>query len=107
MAAVIPLVGQAINDADLRRRIDSALGVVQRALDAQSNVLEGARLLVNVAIGTGDTRIYHGLGRSPVSWLVARPSGNAVVWEQTTSPAPGEYLLLRASAAVTCDLVVW
>lgn len=72
----------------------------------EAHPLAAARL-VTATIGTGDTTIFHGLGRVPTGWWVASPNASATVWSQTASAIPAETIVLRASAAVTVTLVVF
>lgn len=65
-----------------------------------------ARLLTNQAIGTSETPIAHGLGRTigaPRAVFVT-PYADARVWR--TKAPDSERLYLAASAAVSADLLV-
>lgn len=93
-----------IGDAQMQRLID----IIETAL----NELEGSpfagAVVVTQAIGTGDTRVYHGLGRVPKYFWVVRASADVRVFDgavpETTDSA--NYITLRASSAQTVTLAV-
>ncbi len=58
------------------------------------------------AIATSDTRVYHGLGRAARGRIIVYQSADARVWDVASSN-PSEYMVLRASAAVTVKLMVF
>jgi hypothetical protein len=86
---------------------DRALSTVAEALSALAALPAnaGAPAIVSQALTTSDTRVYHGLGRAPLGWLVCGQTADATVYEVSTSDAPSEYINLRASASVTARLL--
>lgn len=71
---------------------------------AQRGLL-GSVELVDVEVGTSDTRVAHHLGRRPRAWVVIDVTGSARVWR--TAPSDELFLTLRATAPVTLALLVW
>lgn len=66
--------------------------------------LGGAVFLSDKTIGTSTTRIPHGQKGVPRAWFPVSLEGDARVWQ--TSAPDTTYLYLRASASVTCIVVV-
>lgn len=61
-----------------------------------------------VVIGTAATLVSHRLGRRVVGWHLTDIRGDARVWRDTTSTAdPEQFLVLKASAAVTINLRIF
>ena len=85
---------QRANDA-LASRVDDI---------AASPIVPGV-LREDVAVGTSDTQVAHGLGRMPRGWFLVSPAADARVWQ--TADASATLLTLRASAAVTTSLWVF
>lgn len=54
------------------------------------------------AIGTGATRVAHGLGRVPQGWIVTNKTANSNVW---LASLDANYLSLQASA--NCNIDLW
>lgn len=73
----------------------------------EGDVLGLEKIVAGQALTTSDARVYHGLGRPVKGWVVVNRNANAVVYQATTSPAPNQYILLRASASVTVDVLVF
>lgn len=68
-------------------------------------LISGQNNLVEVAIGTGDTIVNHGLKRPVQGFLVVRKQAQTDVWESTTSNAqPQNQIILKASVAATVTL---
>lgn len=86
--------------------LDRVLTAVVRAFDALDNALTFDRTVV-AAIGTTDTRVYHGLGFQPHGYLIAGLSADARVWRGTDDGQQTAYLNLKASAPVTATLVFY
>ena len=66
---------------------------------AKGNYLE------SVAISTSDTSVNHGLGVTPIGFIILDKNANATVWRSGTST--DKVLTLRASASVTINLWVF
>jgi len=61
--------------------------------------------IVRQAIGTGDTRVYHGLGHQVETWEVVDRNANAVIWQSlTVNATPETFIILKASAPVTASV---
>lgn len=87
-------------------RPTSTLPELQRAVfEFSSNVtrVAGGVVISGVSVGTSDTKVAHGLGAVPAAVLVM-PRADARVWESAT--ATTTQVTLRASAAVTCTVLV-
>lgn len=69
-----------------------------------SNPIVDNVFLENKTIGTSNTTINHTLGRTPRGWYVVGPNASATVYEVSKS---SNNVILVASAAVTCGLVVF
>jgi hypothetical protein len=66
------------------------------------------KLLEDVAIGTSDTEITHGLNQAVRGWFIVRQDTDARVWEPSIqTPAPKQSFYLKASAACTVSLIVF
>lgn len=93
-------------DATLDRNLDA----IKQALDeirALANI-QGGKPIEDLVLGTSDTEVFHGLNKSDVRYVVVKRSANAVVYAgATASNRPSQSITLRASAAVTVDLVVY
>lgn len=87
--------------------LDRVQSNILTAFRALGTVVDFGRTFDDFAVGTGDTRLDHGLGRAIKGFLVVRQHGSASVFEGTPSTAPAVFLNLRASAAVTVTLVVF
>ena len=83
-------------------RIQQRLVLAFRALLAATL---GELRIVTAAVGTGNTRVYHGLGRVTRGRLIVGQAADARVWDGTSSTAPREWVNLVASAPVTVKLI--
>lgn len=87
-------------------RPTSTLPELQRAVaEFAMNVtrVAGATVITGISVGTSDTKVAHGLGAVPAGVFVM-PKADARVWQPAA--ATSSQVTLRASAAVTCDLLV-
>lgn len=90
---------------------DETVNRIQRAIIEPLQFL--MRLPTNAAqvmraglqLSTGDTRVAHGLGRTPQGWFVVRNNANTTIWEATASTDPKTFLNLRASGACTVTVI--
>lgn len=87
----------------------------------QDNVEESIRVLENgffqngirktnqaLAGSSADNEVLHGLGRDYQGFVVVNKNANADVWlSPTVNNLKGLRILLRASAAVTCDIWIF
>jgi hypothetical protein len=88
--------------------VDRALGNVVSAVNALERVpMNQGVLLEGLTIGTGDTRIAHGLDRVVRGYFVVRASVAADVYDGTASTNPTAYLNLRASSAGTFSILLF
>jgi hypothetical protein len=86
------------------RSNDSLVNEVNRL---SSLLLNGAKLIENVSVGTADTRLWHNLGRQIKGWIVVRRTSAVEPYEGTSSAEQGAYINLRAASAVIVTLVVF
>jgi hypothetical protein len=71
------------------------------------NPLMQGQVLEGVAIAAANTEVAHKLGRPLRGVIPYNLSADARIWRPTTSARPEQTVVLRASAAVTADLLVW
>ena len=90
------------NIAQLQQNVEKALNPILNK-DIMDHVI-----IENVVISsTSDTNVNHGLQRL-VKVIPFNLNGNAVVWQkQSSNPTPELSVLMRASADVTCDLLLF
>lgn len=93
---------------------DPELRKVQENLGAELDELRvsplaSVALLTSQAISSSAfTEVAHGLGRTLRGWIPVRVRADVRLWDgQDTNPRPEMTLRLRASAAVTVDLLVF
>ena len=60
-----------------------------------------------VALSGTTVRVPHQLGRIPTGWQVTDKTAQADIWRDATVPMSSDSIPLKASAAVTVDLVFW
>lgn len=60
-----------------------------------------------VALSTTTTLVPHRLGKQPVGWQISDQNAQADIWRDATLPVTGDTIPLKASAAVTVDLIFW
>lgn len=67
-----------------------------------------------LTLTTSYQNIPHKLGRAPLGWVLVSPNAAATVMEDPLTPAPGvgnpdveKFLRLKASATVTCRILVF
>jgi|TARA_R100001443_G_scaffold33383_3_gene47301 hypothetical protein len=59
----------------------------------------------DVALGTSDTLVDHGLGRKFVGYIITKQNADTSVFESsTTNNFPDVQMILKAGATVTVDL---
>lgn len=86
-------------------RVLQDLGLIVSALwDAP---LSQPVVLENVSLGVADTTLAHGLGQPPKGYIVVRKNALSDVAELTKSSEPDKFIILRASAPVVVDVVVF
>lgn len=102
----------SVNNTALPRVGDAAnqrlIGILETSLNAlEASPLAGA-VVVTQTIGTGDTRVYHGLGRVPAYFWVVRRAADVRVFDGAVPEAidPANYITLRASSSQTVSLAV-
>lgn len=96
------------------RTTDATLNRIQDSIAEAVRLLTGeifgtpAILLKDQSITTSDSFVQHGLGRIPQGYIVTDRNANATIYtSSTTNNRPKEELILRGSAAVTADLLVF
>lgn len=69
----------------------------------------GAVVLPPQAIGTADTRVYHGLGRALTGYLLARAPSDVRLFDGAGPEAtdPANFVTLRLSTAATVTIVAF
>lgn len=67
-------------------------------------MLDGT-LLRDVTIGTADTQISHGLGRTPIGYVVAGKQGLGDIYQ--SQPSTNLFLTLRSSVQVVSHIWVY
>lgn len=91
------------------------ISAIQHAWDeivSAWNLAREARLFFDgvektgVALTTANTEIYHGLGRIPTRLLATKLNANATVFTDTPHVTPRTHIYVKASAAVTANLVI-
>jgi len=88
--------------AQLQQNVEKALNPVLNKPFMDHTIIENVTVL-----SASDTTVNHGLGRL-VKVVPFNLNANAVVWQkQSSNPAPEVSVLLRASADVTCDLILF
>lgn len=60
-----------------------------------------------VTLGTTTARVPHQLGRLPTAWQVTDKTAQADIWRDPSIPMTSDIIPLKASAAVTVDLIFW
>ena len=91
------------------REVQDLADRVERALNAlEGGPLANAVVLPPQLIGTGDTRVYTGLGRAVQYYWVVRATADVRVFDGAVPEAtdPGNYVSLRASSEQTVALAV-
>ena len=61
----------------------------------------------SVALSSSSTNVPHQLGRIPVGWQVTDKNAQADIWRDPTVASTSNFIALKASAAVTVDLIFW
>lgn len=70
-----------------------------------ANPLNDLSILKNVALGIGETKIPHLLGRMQQGWMILDVNGVATIYR--SKPLESLFLYLTSSAAVTVQLGVF
>lgn len=98
---VLPRVGDAQN----QRLID----IIERSLNALEGWPPSSLVMVTQAVGTADTRVFHGLGRAAAGYFLVRSTVDVRIFDGAVAEAtdPANYLRLRASVAATVTLLVF
>ena len=65
------------------------------------------KLLEDVAVGTSNTEITHGLNQPARGWFIVRLDTDARIWEPYLTGTPKVSIYLRASAACTVSLIIF
>ena len=69
-------------------------------------LLNDARISTGIVLGTSDTYVSHGLNRNPTGYIICGSNANAVVYtSSTTNLQPTASIILKASAAVTVNIL--
>lgn len=90
------------NVSQFQQNVEKALNPVLNKPFLDHTIIES----VTVS-STEDTNVNHGLGRL-VKVIPFNLTENAVVWQkQSSNPTPEVSVLLRASADVVCDLLLF
>lgn len=88
--------------AQLQGNVEKALNPILNKPFMDHVILENISVL-----SASDTTVNHGLGRL-VKVIPFNFQGNAAVWQlQSSNPTPEVSVLLRASADVVCDLLLF
>lgn len=90
---------------------DELVRAVTRLIDlenerAKGGVSHSGVLKEALALSTANTEVYHGLGRAPRFVLGVMLSANAVVFVDTPHGDPRNFVNLKASAAVTANVLI-
>lgn len=91
------------DDDKVNRNLRNLVAGLQRL--ARNPLADHMYLVEDQALTTSDSRVYHGLGRTPKGWFVVKRNAGADVFEVTASDDPNEYINLRGSASVTVTLL--
>lgn len=82
---------------------------VQQAIARAFEALELDTLLnpatVTVLVGTGDTKVYHGLGRPIRGRVIIGQDVDARIWDGTASTEAAKWVNLKANTAVTVTVL--
>lgn len=101
----VPLVQTADRNINqLQQNIVQALNQILK-----NPLLNGALILTNQALVTGNNTLSHGLSRTLQGWFIVRYHGGwAQIYDnQDTNGNVGSTLILNASAPVTVDVYVF
>lgn len=80
---------------DLQRIQD----LIERAFNkVEDTALLATNVVANVAIGTGNTPVFHGLARPIRGWVIVRTNTSAAIFEGSTPTDPSRFINLKASA---------
>lgn len=63
-------------------------------------------LLKTISLTTANREFFHGLGRVPVHLFATMMNANATVFSDTPHATPRTHVYVKASAAVTVNLVI-
>lgn len=90
------------------RELNQLQTLIQEAfLPLQNNPMCNGTFLNNIALISGSTTIFHGLGHPVQGWIVTMIDGAATIYDaQSTNPSP-KTLVLVSDAAVTVNLYVF
>lgn len=83
---------------------DKLMGYLVAAFDSLTKAVTNDHI-IRQAIGTGDTKVFHGLGHQVETWEIVDQNANAVIWQSpTVNATPETFILLKASAPVTASV---
>lgn len=69
-------------------------------------LLNGPNIVNDVVLTTADTLVSHGLGRTPLGYIIIGLNANATIYTSpTTNNASTATLILRASGNVTANIL--
>lgn len=91
-------------------QLNAVINAIETAVNSlEDGALVNARILPPLTIGTGDTRVYHGLKRPLTGlWIVMAYVDVRVAASQNPDPVdPNNFVILRASTAATVTLAVF
>jgi|ERR671925_38810 hypothetical protein len=71
-----------------------------------AGLFANAVFLDGVVLSTSDTPVFHNLGRPPTMLFARMLNANATVFSITPHATPRTHINVRASAAVTANLVI-
>jgi hypothetical protein len=83
---------------------------VERSLNAlEAAALANAVIVGPIAIGTADTRVFHGLNQRPTGYFLVRSPSDVRVFDGATYEAidPQHFITLRLSTAATVWLCIF
>jgi hypothetical protein len=94
------------NNTDLERAQDRVADFARQFYDCP--FLRG-RHIKNVLVATypAETRVEHGLGKTPEGWFLTRKKAIEHVIESPTTPATDKYIYLTSSYENTVDVWVF
>lgn len=88
--------------SQFQQNVEKALNPVLNKPFMDHTIIEGVNVL-----SASDTTVNHGLGR-PVKIIPFNLNANAVIWQkQSSNPTPDVSILIRSSADVVCDLLIF
>ncbi len=99
-----PYRARTFADPEIQRFVDEISK--ERADDIKQGVPHAGVEFVGIALTTTDKELVHNLGRVPTRVLSVWQNSAGVPFVVTQHATPRTHIYVRASAAVTCNLVV-